>query len=124
MVSSPFPPHSRSGPAVPRITSATPSLGLGFEHTGRQSGFPPPTKCFSDSCSALGDLALGSIDHSEAPRLNRMRPEPFPSKLNESGDQAGLASDCPFGGVSRMAGACGAPEGSNASTASWPLGVM
>src|SRR5439155_10198950 len=123
MVSSPFPPHSRSGPAVPRITSATPSLGLGFEQTGRQSGFPPPTKCFRDSCWALGLLALGSIDHSEAPRLNRTRPELFPSTVNESGDQAGFASDWPFGGVSRMAGACGVPEGSNVIIACWPLGV-
>src|SRR5436190_23870780 len=120
MVSLPFPPHSRSGPSVPRITAPLFPVGFGFEQTGRQSGFAPPAKCFSDSFCGLGDLALGSIEYSDDPRLNRSSPELFP---NESGDHAGFASTWPLGGVSRITGVCGAPDGSNAITATCPAGV-
>ena len=63
---------------------------------------------------------MGSIDHSVEPRSNRRSPP----ELKASGDQAGLASRCPAGGVSRIVGACGDPEGSKRTTASCPLGVM
>src|SRR6266566_1078130 len=123
MVSLPLPPHSRSGPSVPRITAPWSPLGLGFEHTGRQSGFPPPAKPLRARRWALGFAALGSTDHRVFPRLNRMRAELFPPTETASGAHAGLASPWPFGGVSTILGVWGAPAGSNVMTASWPLGV-
>src|SRR5438093_407118 len=104
MVSLPLPPHSRSGPSVPRITAPWSSLGLGFEHTGRQSGFPPPAKPLRARRCALGFAALESTDHKVFPLLKRIRPELFPPDEIASGAHAGFASPWPFGAVSTIRG--------------------